>query len=39
MDFERTSIELKIPHISQVWETRFYRFPNVWEYFFPIHGK
>ena len=39
MGFEYISIEFKNPHNSQIWETSFHRFPNVWEYFFPIHGK
>ena len=39
MGFEQKPIELKNPNNSQIWETSFHRFPNVWEYFFPIHGK
>ena len=39
MDFEWKSIESKNPHNSQIWETGFHRFPNIWEYVFPIYGK
>ena len=39
MGSEQKPIELKNPNNSQIWETSFHRFPNAWEYFFPIHGK
>ena len=29
--------EFKNPHNSQMLETSFHRFHNVWEYFFPVH--
>ena len=39
MDFESKSIKLKKPRNSQIWGISFHNFPNVWEYFFPVHGK
>ena len=29
----------KKPYDSKIWETVSHRFPNAWEYFFPVHQK
>ena len=36
--FGLKSLGFKNSHNSQMLGTSFHRFPNVWEYFYPIHG-